>query len=459
MQTTKYEHVIFYLDVTGTLVKRKDVTKAVIQFIKEKSTLNPLTKYGLMYFKEGGFPEYVDDDDSDVLVKKISEDWKDKESKENFLENGLFYCLSVVAQKSTERAGEFRIIVVTDKPSNKPEEYQEALFNLVNTVCFFPTYIDIVRVGTDRFYSDDVKLRIITSTTNGGLFYVAESKHLTEILQGLTKSKRFSALNQPEHLVLDEDNKEFYEKLATDLLTPTPYEEEGFCIFCNSEICDSGLYTRILRCYNCGSSFHEYHVGKYAFEHNIGLPHIFRCPQCDVLLKMDERAVLVINDIPIEQEPYEYEFKSSEETDYNSESEMEMEVNMESVMDQVDYVHYSEEEMGDEPVSAPTNGNGNAVPLHPSGFSFFQQPAIKGNGLQTKSPTVKPVSQPYATFSGTRSEEESSEYERSEEERSENKPDKTHRRSSSARKFLVCKICGTSNNMYSKKCKNCNAVL
>ncbi len=99
MQTTKYEHVIFYLDVTGSLVKRKDVTKAVIQFIKEKSNLNPLTRYGLMYFMEGGHPEYVDDDDTDVLVKKISEDWKEKESKDNFLENGLFYCLSVSSSK------------------------------------------------------------------------------------------------------------------------------------------------------------------------------------------------------------------------------------------------------------------------------------------------------------------------------------------------------------------------
>ena len=113
--------------------------------------------------------------------------------------------------------------------------------------------------------------------------------------------------------IIDEENKEFYEKLATDLLTPTPMEEQGLCIFCNSEICDAGIYTRILKCYNCDSHFHEYHVGKYAFEHNIGLPHIFRCPKCDVLLKMDEHSCLVINDIPIEQEPLEFGFESADE--------------------------------------------------------------------------------------------------------------------------------------------------
>jgi hypothetical protein len=450
VQTTKFEHVIFYLDVTGSQVKRKDVTKAVIQFMKEKSSFNPLTKYGLMYFKEGGHPEYVDDDDPDVLVKKINEDWKDKESKENFLENGLFYCLSVVAQISTERAGEFRVIVVTDKPSNKAVEYQEALFNLVDTVCFFPTYIDVIRVGTERFYSDDVKLRIITSTTNGGLFYVTESKHLTQILQGLTKSKRFSALNQPEHLVIDEENKEFYEKLATDLLTSPPGEEDGLCAFCNSEICDSGIYTRLLKCYNCNTFFHEYHIGKYAFEHNIGLPHIFRCPKCDVLLKMEEHAVLVINDIPIEQETYDFEFEKSEEEKYSTESEMEMEVNMESVLNHEEYESEEYIETVDqESVSPQKNGNSLAIPLRPSGFSFFSPPTSNGNSLHKKTETVKSIEQPYASFSETRREEES-----------ENKSGKNaRRRSANARQFLVCKICGTSNNVYSKKCKNCGVDL
>ncbi len=438
MQTTKYEHIIFYLDVTGNLVKRKDVTKAVIQFIKEKSKMNPLTKYGLMYFKEGGHPEYADEEDTDILVKQISEDWNNKESRDNYLENGLFYCLSVIAQKSTERSGEFRVIVVTDKPSNKPAEYQEALFNLVNTVCFFPTYIDIIRVGNERFYSDDVKLRIVTSTTNGGLFYVKESKHLTQILQGLTKSKRFSALNQPESLVIDENNKEFYEKLATDLLTPTPNEEIGLCIFCNSDFCDSGIYTRVLKCYNCDSHFHEYHVGKYAFEHNIGLPHIFRCPQCEVLLKMDEYAVLVINDIPIEQEPIDSMF---EETTIDD-SEIEMEMDMESVLDQDEYQQEYIDVVDEGSITTPINGNGQAVPLRPSGFSFFQSPAMNGNGIQIQS-------QPPSNVSAQRQTAQSQPEVKS----------KSKKRNRPTRQFSMCKICGTANNSYAKKCKNCGVNL
>ena len=446
LQTTKYEHIIFYLDVTGSHVKRKDVTKAVILFIKEKSNLNPLTKYGLLYFKTGGYPEYVDEDDSNVLVKKITEDWKDKESTENFLENGLFYCLSEITRISTERAGEFRVIVITDKPSNKPEEYQEALFNLVNTVCFFPTYIDIIRVGMERFYSDDVKLRIVTSTTNGGLFYVNESKHLSQILvQGLTKSKRFSALNQPEKIVIDEDNKEFYEKLATDLLTPSPNEESGLCAFCNSKNCESGIYTRILKCYNCNTHFHEYHIGKYAFENNIGLLHIFRCPRCEVLLRMDEHAACVINDIPIEQEPGESMFGSHDEYA----SDIEMDVNTDSISDQ-DY--YSEEELhkleneeiSDKHMIAPPNGNDQVIPLRPSGFSFFQQPVLQSN--TRKSLQSPPSSESYQT-------------QNKESEPEKNMIKSPTRRSTSARKFLVCKICGTSNNVYDKKCSNCNVDL
>ena len=159
----------------------------------------------------------------------------------------------------------------------------------------------------------------------------------------------------------------------------------------------------------------------------------------EVLLKMDERAVLVINDIPIDEEILDFGFESHEEIIY--ESEMEMEVDMDSALEQEEYEQeYIEVE--EESVPAQMNGNGQAVPLRPSGFSFFQSPAINGNSHSTESAT-----QP-ESFSQDHTIETSSK-----------KKQKSKKRSRASRKFLVCKICGTSNNVYSKACKNCGVNL
>jgi len=298
LQTTKYENIIFYLDITGTSksIKRKEISKALEKFILEKKKINPLTVFGLLIFKEGGVPDFLACcDDPDQIVKKISDEWNARDMKESFLENGLFFCLSHVSNQAIHQSGDYRIVVISDFPSNKSEDYQTALFELVSKVRFMPTFIDIIRIGGERFYSDDVKLRVITTTASGGLFYAQDSKSLNNILQALTKNKRLASLNQPSgNIYIDEENKEFYENLAAELLTPEP-GQTGVCHLCGNEICQecNEEFLDLLKC-TCGVYFHEEHIGQYSFENNIGLPHIFRCPNCDNLLRMDESVVSLL---------------------------------------------------------------------------------------------------------------------------------------------------------------------
>jgi hypothetical protein len=160
---------------------------------------------------------------------------------------------------------------------------------------------------------------------------------------------------------------------------------------------------------------------------------------------------LVINDIPIEEESYDFGLEN-DSAEYETEDDvLEMEVETESVLQQAVYEEEYAKSIEDNSTSNSINGNGQAVPLRPSGFGFFQQSGVNGNGLPTKNPSVKTVEQPYSTFGEEELEEVPS-------EDLLQKP-KSHRRSSSARRFLVCKICGTSNNIYSKKCKNCGVDL
>lgn len=453
LQSTKFEIILIYLDITGKTIKKKDLTKIIKKFIESKKKKNPLSKFGLLFFKEGGHPDFLEDvDDTSLLIKKISDEWNTREVSESFLENGLFYCLSYIASKATEKGGDFRVIVISDFPSNKSEDYHDALLSVLSAVRYIPTFIDIIRIGQQRFFSDDVKLRIITTTASGGLFYAENSKELESKLVALTKNKRMASLNQIEgKIYIDEENKDFYENLASEMLTPEP-GETGKCYLCNSEYCEDceEEFSKFLKC-TCGALFHTAHIGKYSFENNVGLPHIFRCPSCDNMLKMNELTVLKINGItppPPEEEYgeiYETEEEiTQEEVYYEEPDEPEIEKYLEEIPKET------------EPIST---GNGRSMPLTPAGYSFFQQPIqstlrkppIQDLGEENRSlgESVPKIVQPVSpsiekgTFGLS----------------PPGANGKTRKRR--IRRFLLCSICGTSNSAFEtgNTCKNCGAPL
>ena len=442
MQSQKFENIIFYLDLTGKLIKKKELSKIVSNFLKVKSSKNPLSNFGLLLFKEDGSPDFISDTkDMGVIVKKIDNDWKNRQVEASFLENGLMYCLSNLASQSAKKSGDNRVIVISDSPSNKSTEYQDALIDLVEIVKFMPTYIDIIRVGEKRFYSDDVKLRIITSTSNGGLFYVENSNKLNGILQALTKNKKKAHLNMPDSPVLiDDTNKLFYENLATDLLT-ADMGETGACLVCGNDFFegDNIAHSRLLKCYNCGSLYHEEHIAKYTFEHNIGLPHLFRCLKCDVLLKLNEILVLNINGI--EPEPVFSDI-------------IEQETLFEEQMVEEEAVVMNQLELTAIPSEKLQNEVSRQQPSHtrppPGGFNFFSSPADYENDAvgsnnqvdelwvpPAPSPTVKSITSDELAPPGIRK----------------------AKRKKKIRKFVLCQMCGVSNSGFDKVCKNCGAQL
>lgn len=451
LQSTKFEIILIYLDlISSKTIKKKELTKIIKKFIDSKKKKNPLSRFGLLFFKEGGSPEFKGDfDDTSKLIKKISNEWNSREVGESFLENGLFYCLSHIASIATEKGGDFRVMVISDFPSNKNDDYHEALLSVLSAVRYIPTFIDIIRIGNQRFYKDDVKLRIITNTASGGLFYAQNAKELESILVALTRNKRMASLNQIEgKIYIDEENKEFYENLASGLLTPEPGETEGICYLCKTKYCKDceEEFSHFLKC-TCGALFHAAHIGKYSFENNIGLPHIFRCPSCDNMLKMDELTVLKINGItpqPPEEEPEELDEEEEEEY-YEEPAEPEIEQYLEEIPKETETIE--------------TN-NGRSMPFTPSGYSFFQQntqqdlhkPPIKDSeGKQSQKESISKKVRPMrpvikkSTFGLS-------------------PPGRNGKaRKRRIRRFMLCPICGTSNSAFDeelgKKCKNCGSPL
>ncbi|MBD3256171.1 MAG: zinc-ribbon domain-containing protein [Candidatus Lokiarchaeota archaeon] len=294
-----YEDVYFYLDLTKDYLRKKDIVKAVKYLIQEKSKKNTKGRYGLLLFQEGGNPVFVTDKkDEEIILNVIDENWKSRPKKSLF-ENGLFYIFSFIAEKVRKKSKMNRVIIITDTPSDLNEEYQEALFNLVSKIKYFPTFIDIIRVSEEgqRFFKDDGKLNILASDTKGGIFYVQDKKEFRNIIEKLVKSKQLvpTYSDRPDQIEITQDDYKFYSRLAKKLRRPKENQVLE-CILCKEKICPvcADIKDVPYICEKCGAAFHECCVINYTINNNIGIPHIFRCPKCELLLQIDEDSIIQV---------------------------------------------------------------------------------------------------------------------------------------------------------------------
>ncbi|MHA1196599.1 MAG: hypothetical protein ACTSSM_10935 [Promethearchaeota archaeon] len=260
------EDIYFYLDLTKNYLRKKDIVKIIENYIKEKNQVNPNSAYTLLLFLEDGTPIFVNDENNcEKLLNTISENWENRSQKASYFENGLFYISSHIADTIRKKSKNNRVIIISDTPSDLSEDYVDALLELVSKIKYFPTFIDIIRISPKnmRFFKDDVKLNLLASETQGSI--------LEDYL--------------------------FYSKLAKKLKDPEENDEELKCYFCKDEFCPvcADLNDKIKICKDCNSGFHECCIINYALGHNIGIPHIFRCPNCDTLLQIDQNAIISTN--------------------------------------------------------------------------------------------------------------------------------------------------------------------
>jgi hypothetical protein len=302
------EEFIFYIDLVSDFLKKKTLMKGLNTFIKEKSNFNTFTSYGLVIFQDdSSLITVYDEKDSDKLLDELDDKWETREKTNSFLENGLFEILAYIFRKSQESRKNYRVIIISDVPSSLSEEYHNALYDLLIKARNFYAFIDIIRVGDSKFYADDVKLKVISSETHSGVFYCTDPKVFPNILGSLVQNKTEYSVIQPndQNPILKED-KIFYERLAVDLISLDP-EEKEVCDICQQELCPiCELHSdQILKCYNCDIKYHSCCAAHYSIKNNIGFKHLFRCVQCDTLLKLDEDFVNLIYDEEYREEAEE----------------------------------------------------------------------------------------------------------------------------------------------------------
>jgi hypothetical protein len=292
----KVEEVIFYIDLLTDFIKKKHLIKGLKSFIEEKTKFNIPSFYGIVMFQGKQNPVNVyNKKDFDSIESVLDDSWDTRETGKSFFENGVFEILSYIfGQAKTGKNRNYRIIILSDTPSLRSEDYSTAVYDLIVKSKSFSTSIDVIRVGRELNYPDEVKLKVITSETKGGAFYCSDYKHFLDVLGSLVKNRQELNIVTGEGegvQILDED-KTFYEKLAVDLISLDSGEEE-VCSACLNEVCPicEAYSDEIQKCFNCGTKFHSCCAAKYAISNNVGFRHIYKCPQCQTLLKLDEDLV------------------------------------------------------------------------------------------------------------------------------------------------------------------------
>ena len=383
------EEFIFYIDLITDFVKKKNLIKNIGTFIKEKAKFHTQSSYGLLIFQNDDNPVTLyDETDFEIFTDIVNEKWETREKKRSLFENGLFEILAYIFRKSRESRKNYRVIIISDTASTLSEDYHNALYDLLIKAKKFNTFIDIIRIGGEKFYNDDVKLKVVTSETHGGVLYCNDVKSFLNILMSLVQSKsEFNVVHPETSSKILEEDKIFYEKLAVDLISLDSEEEEK-CDICEKEVCPicSAYSDEVHKCFNCNAKYHACCAAEYSISNNIGFNHLFRCIQCDTLLKLDEEYVDMIYEEEYEEQQ-EQELATPEIVEEGIEEEYLEENHTEEQLIEEDYEHVviGEGILNPDKLKSPPSLNKPPPDITPTkkvrvGGYFGQEVRVKLNG-------------------------------------------------------------------------------
>ena len=383
------EEFIFYIDLITDFVKKKNLIKNIGTFIKEKAKFHTQSSYGLLIFQNDDNPVTLyDETDFEIFTDIVNEKWETREKKRSLFENGLFEILAYIFRKSRESRKNYRVIIISDTASTLSEDYHNALYDLLIKAKKFNTFIDIIRIGGEKFYNDDVKLKVVTSETHGGVLYCNDVKSFLNILMSLVQSKsEFNVVHPETSSKILEEDKIFYEKLAVDLISLDSEDEEK-CDICQKEVCPicSAYSDEVHKCFNCNAKYHACCAAEYSISNNIGFNHLFRCIQCDTLLKLDEEYVEMIYEEEYEEQQ-EQELATPEIVEEGIEEEYLEENHTEEQLIEEDYEHVviGEGILNPDKLKSPPSLNKPPPDITPTkkvrvGGYFGQEVRVKLNG-------------------------------------------------------------------------------
>ncbi|MEX2683347.1 MAG: hypothetical protein Q6373_017355, partial [Candidatus Sigynarchaeota archaeon] len=206
-------------------------------------------------------------------------------TKAHPLEQGLMLASTyLVDAYRTTRNHVLRMIVISDGPTEGSNVgLVAALMDLLDTIKYFPVFVDIIRVGDERTYPDDIKLRTIAEMANGKVYYAATDEAFKDIMDTLQRGSHDVFIKVAPPI----DKRVYFEGLCWSMLeTGIP---GAFCLACGKGEQSGAL----LQCENCGAPYHGHCATEIALREFEAFPGIFRCKKCDCLLNTESKRIVV----------------------------------------------------------------------------------------------------------------------------------------------------------------------
>jgi hypothetical protein len=289
------ENTIFYFDLaTQDIVSKKAIVKQVNKYIKAKEKENPESNWGVVVFQHGeDNPQFHDTlaQDEEGLEPFLQNNLKFTD-KAHPIEQGLMLASTYLIEAYRNGAGHvLRVIVISDGPSEgSNRDLLDALMNLLDNLKYF-MYIDIIRVGDQRVYPDDIKLKMITDLMRGNVHYATSDDAFKSIMNIIGQEK--PATKNLEYNV-PEEKRPFFEDLCWKLVDGNANGGDVTCIICNQGPDDSKGGMRA--CEKCGISYHVACAQKHSMQEGDPLLGMFRCKKCHCLIvaKAGKTAVVPV---------------------------------------------------------------------------------------------------------------------------------------------------------------------
>ncbi|HME53572.1 MAG TPA: PHD finger domain-containing protein [Candidatus Lokiarchaeia archaeon] len=276
------ENTIFYFDLaTKNVVSKKTIVKQVNKYIKLREKESPESNWGTVIFQYG--------EDNPAFHERLAED---EEGLEPFLQNnleftdkshpieqGLMLASTYLIESYRDATSHvLRVIVISDGPSEGSNiDLLNALMDLLDNIKYF-VFIDIIRVGDERVYPDDIKLKLITDLTRGAVYYADSDDSFKNIMDNLVNQEQ--TLNNDMQFIIPEEKRPFFENICWKLV------DKGFtdvaCVACTKEHDEND--GQILQCEKCGALYHVTCAKEFEQREPGPLTGMFRCKSCHCLL-------------------------------------------------------------------------------------------------------------------------------------------------------------------------------
>lgn len=337
---TKSEDTVILLALTPDMTDLDVVHEALVQFCNKKKELDYNDRFNVILFTDKG-PQYLDDFTlkPEKVLSFIRQSTSSLSNAPN-VAGAIFITSTFVAEVFKKISGKtYRLVVLTDDGSLEiPETHIPFIEDLLDKVKEIPFIMDIIRINCDN-PSEDLKLMRLARRTGGDLHEIeilkrkrrkamepAEKNPVISMLDRLSKTKEkitkkfksedmetndsnkpkdlfdtLNALAKKKELSFDDDgkmdiderNELFFESLADIPVVKEEREEHEKCSICFRNVKN----LEMVECPSCQVLAHEFCLAIWSKTSNIGIPHVFRCPSCFTLIRMEETLIKRINSI------------------------------------------------------------------------------------------------------------------------------------------------------------------